>query len=315
MDRIAEARGVGSVRDAVMARISAIDGKTEQDLLRRAYLATATVHRYGMSLGRGHLAALLGLPEEELEARVLKPLDLSLVSAGPSAVRTRHPFVAAQACEILGADEEQQQEIVVALLSHLPGGSVADPTVFHRPSELIRPVRHGQLAPIVVDRFFEAGENAADHDMAFWFDRGRFDINFGRWEAALAHLDRALWRQPHDTTEREHNAAVHAARARCLTELNRKKEALAATEEGLRLSPRDSVLLRLRDKLGGRRRPAGGGGRDGGGRSGGRRRKGGERGERGAGGGPRGGGQGTGGEGGRGARRPARSRPPTGAGR
>ena len=253
MDRIAEARGVSSIHAAVEQRIAALDAKPERDRLRRAYFATALVHRFGMSLGRAHLAAVLDLPEAELDAQVLAPLDLSLVPAGPAAVRTRHPVVAAEACSILSTDEAVRDELVIALLAKLPGGSVADPTVFHRPSELIRPLRHGQLAPLTVDRYFEAGENAADHDVAFWFDRGRFDANFSRWEPALQHLDRALWRQPGDAGEREHNAAVHAVRARCLMSLHRKRDALAAVNEGLRLSPRDGVLERLADKLSGRR--------------------------------------------------------------
>jgi len=51
---------------------------------------------------------------------------------------------------------------------------------------------------------------------------------------------------------------VHGYRARCLLALHKKKEAQRAVEEGLRLSPRDSVLGRLFEKLGGRpaRRPA-----------------------------------------------------------
>jgi tetratricopeptide (TPR) repeat protein len=253
MDRIAEARGVGSIRAAVEKRIAALEDKPEREQLRRAYLATALVHRHGMSLSRAHLAAVLGIPEDQLDSHVLAPLDLSLVPAGPGAVRTRHPVVAAEACSILATDEAARDAMVIDLLSNLPGGSVADPNVFHRPSELIRPLRHGQLAPLTVDRFFEAGENAADHDVAFWFDRGRFDANFSRWEPALQHLDRALWRQPGDSGEREHNAAVHAVRARCLMSLHRKRDALAAVNEGLRLSPRDGVLERLADKLSGRR--------------------------------------------------------------
>lgn len=253
MDRIAEARGVGSIRTAVEQRIAALDAKPERDRLRRAYFATALVHRYGMSLGRAHLAAVLDVPEAELDAQVLSPLDLSLVPAGPAAVRTRHPVVAAEACAILSTDEAARDAMVIDLLAKLPGGSVSDPTVFHRPSELIRPLRQGQLAPLTVDRYFEAGENAADHDVAFWFDRGRFDANFSRWEPALQHLERALWRQPGDAGEREHNAAVHAVRARCLMALHKKRDAIAAVNEGLRLSPRDGVLERLADKLTGRR--------------------------------------------------------------
>jgi len=263
MDRIAEARGVTSIREAVARRIGALDARPERDRLRRAYLAAALVHRHGMSLGRSHLAAVLGLEEGELDPQVLEPLDLSLVPAGPGAVRTRHPVVASEACAILGADEAERDAMVIELLAKLPGGSVADPHVFHRPSELIRPLRHGQLAPLTVERFFEAGENAADHDVAFWFDRGRFDANFSRWESALQHLDRALWRQPGDTGEREHNAAVHAVRARCLLSLHRKRDALAAVNEGLRLSPRDGVLERLADKLSGRRPGGERGGRGG----------------------------------------------------
>jgi hypothetical protein len=260
MDRIAEARGVGSVAAAVGARIAALDSKPDAALLRRAYLATALTHRYGMSLGRGHLATILGIPEEELEARVLGPLDKSLVPAGPGSVRTRHPVVAAAACEVLAPTDEERDEVVLALLSTLPGGSVSDETVFHRPSELIRALRHGPLAPLMLDKFFEAGSAAADNDVFFWFDRGRFDVGFSRWEPALEHFEKAMWKQPGDTLEREHNAAVQSYRARCLLSLHKKKEAHAAVLEGLRLSPRDSVLLRLEEKLGGRHRPFGGGG-------------------------------------------------------
>jgi tetratricopeptide (TPR) repeat protein len=308
MDRIAEARGVGSVRHAVAGRLTALDDKPERDLLRRAYLATALVHRYGMSLGRAHLARVLELPEESLDERIMGPLGLSLVPAGQSAVRTRHPVVAAEACVLLAPQDTERDAMVTSLLATLPGGSVSDPTVFHRPSELIRPLRHGPVAPLVVDGFFAAGENASDNDVAFWFDRARFDVNFGRWETALAHLDRALWRQPGDTLEREHNAAVFGVRTRCLMELKRKKEALAAAEEGLRLSPRDSMLLRLREKLAGRRRPPVRGGRDGGPREGGAR-EGGPR-EGGARAGGKGRGNGRGQDRGAGPRRPG----PGGAG-
>ena len=326
MDRIAEARGVGSVADAVGARIKALDSRPDAALLRRAYLATALVHRYGMSLGRGHLARVLGLPEEDLDSRVLGPLDKSLVPAGQGSVRTRHPVVAAAACTILAPDDASRDAMAIDLLASLPGGSVSDETVFHNPSELIRALRHGQLAPLTLDRFFGAGENAAGGDMHFWFDRGRFDVGFERWEAALSHLDRALWRTPGDTFEREHNASVHGYRARCLMALRKRKEAQQAVEEGLRLSPRDSVLGRLHEKLVGRR----GGGPRGGRREGSAGADGHERGEgrgpregapRGAreGGGPGGRGD-RGGERRRGPRegvgggRPARRGPPTGAG-
>jgi tetratricopeptide (TPR) repeat protein len=285
MDRIAEARGKTSISAAVETRIAALADKPEGDLLRRAYLATALVHRFGMSLGRAHLAKVLELAEDELELRVLQPLDMSLVPAGPSAVRTRHPVVAADACEILAESDDVRNAMAIDLLKSLPGGSVSDQTVFHRPSELVRALRHGPLGPLMLDQFFVAGENAADNDVYFWFDRARADVGFTRWDEALAHFDHALWRQPGDTQEREHNAAVHAHRARCLVSLGRKKDALAAADEGLRLSPRDSVLLRLKEKLGGRR-PAPAGRR--GGREGGRSSEG-------------------------GGRRPERKRPPTGA--
>ncbi|HTE06982.1 MAG TPA: SIR2 family protein [Planctomycetota bacterium] len=255
MDRIAEARGVGSVAAAVGARIAALDAKPDAALLRRAYLATALVHRFGMSLGRGHLAAVLGVPEPELDARVLAPLDKSLVPAGPGSVRTRHPVVAAAACGVLSPTDEERDEMVLMLLTTLPGGSVSDETVFHLPSELIRALRHGPLAPLMLDKFFEAGANAADNDVLFWFDRGRFDVGFSRWEPALAAFDKAMWKQPGDTLEREHNAAVQGYRARCLLSLHRKKEAAAAVYEGLQLSPRDGVLQRLEEKLAPRRRP------------------------------------------------------------
>jgi len=279
MDRIAEARGVGSVAAAVGARIAALEAKPDAELLRRAYLATALVHRYGMSLGRAHLAAVLGVPETELEARVLLPLDKSLVPAGAGSVRTRHPVVAAAACQVLSPSDEERDAMVLALLNTLPGGSVSDETVFHRPSELIRALRHGPLAPLMLDKFFESGSNAAGNDVLFWFDRGRFDVGFSRWEPALEAFDKALWKQPGDTLEREHNAAVHGYRARCLLSLHRKKEAAAAVYEGLQLSPRDGVLQRLEEKVAPRRRPgpgpaARGPRQDGGGGGGGEQRRG-----------------------------------------
>jgi len=323
MDRIGDARGVESVERAVAGRIAALEGKPDRDLLRRAYLATALVHRHGMSMGRSHLAAVLGLPEDQLEPRILKALDMSLVPAGPISVRTRHPVVAAAACRILAPDDATRDTIAIELLKSLPGGSVSDQTIFHRPSELIRALRHGQVAPLTVDHFFVAGENAADGDVHFWYDRGRYDEGLSRWEAALAYFDRALWRQPGATSDREHNAAVQGHRARCLQQLGRKGQALAAVEDGLRLSPHDGVLTRLGEKLGVRR--AGGGGSDrpqrGGRREGG---PGGERGPRerfgarGGTGGPGGPGGRPGGPGGAGGRRgdrerPARRGPPTGA--
>jgi tetratricopeptide (TPR) repeat protein len=340
MDRIAAARGVQSVQEAVAARITALEGKADGDLLRRAYLATALVHRYGMSLGRGHLAAVLEIPEADLDARVLKPLDMSLVPAGAASVRTRHPVVAAAACRILAADDATRDAMAIDLLRTLPGGSVSDPTVFHRPSELIRALRHGQVAPLTVDKFFAAGENAAANDVHFWYDRGRFDEGLSRWEQALSHFDRALWRQPGATSDREHNAAVQGHRARCLQTLGRKAEAVQAVEDGLRLSPRDGVLERLAEKLGARRRDERGPQRGGRGGPGGERRgppgergaregagrggfggRGGPGGGRGGPGGPGGGRGGPGGPGGGGMRRndrdrarPARPGPPTGAG-
>jgi tetratricopeptide (TPR) repeat protein len=335
MDRIAGARGAESVQQAVAARIAALDGKPDGELLRRAYLATALVHRYGMSLGRAHLASLLEVPEAELDARVLKPLDMSLVPAGPSSVRTRHPVVAAAACKHLAPDDATRDAMAIDLLRTLPGGSVSDATVFHRPSELIRALRHGQVAPLTVDKFFVAGENAAANDVHYWYDRGRFDEGLSRWEQALAHFDRALWRQPGAASDREHNAAVQGHRARCLQTLGRKAEAVQAVEDGLRLSPRDGVLERLAEKLGARRRDEHGGprrgpggdrgaregaGRGGFGGGGGRGGPGGGRGGPGGGrGGPGGGRGGPGGPGGqrrndRDRARPARPGPPTGAG-
>jgi tetratricopeptide (TPR) repeat protein len=305
MDRIAGARGVGSVEQAVASRIKSLDDKPDGALLRRAYLATALVHRYGMSLGRAHLSTILDVPEADLDARILKPLDMSLVPAGPGSVRTRHPVVAAAACRILADDLAVRDHMAADLLRTLPGGSVSDPTVFHRPSELIRALRHGQVAPLTVDHLFVSGENAAANDVHFWYDRGRFDETLSRWEPALAHLDRALWRQPGAASDREHNAAVQGHRARCLQQLGRKAEAILAVEDGLRLAPRDGVLERLHEKLGGRRRdehrgpPGRGGPREGGPRGGGEGgpRRGGPGGGPGREGGPRGGGQGGGGGG------------------
>jgi tetratricopeptide (TPR) repeat protein len=244
--------------------------------------------------------------------------------------------VAAAACRILAPDDATRDAIAIDLLRTLPGGSVSDATVFHRPSELIRALRHGQVAPLTVDKFFVAGENAAASDVHYWYDRGRFDEGLSRWEQALAHFDRALWRQPGAASDREHNAAVQGHRARCLQTLGRKAEAVQAVEDGLRLSPRDGVLERLAEKLGARRRDEHGGprrgpggdrgARDGAGRGGfgGGGGRGGPGGGRGGPGGGRGGpGGGRGGPGGgpggqrrndRDRARPSRPGPPAGAG-
>ena len=179
-----------------------------------------------------------------------------------------HPLVAGAVCGLLATDDAARDAIVVDLLKTLPGGSVSDNSVFHEPSELIRRVRMSPLAPLALGRFFEAGENAADNDGQFWYDRGRFEFDFSRWESALHFFDRALWRRPGDSTQKRHNAAVQSYRARCLLNLKRRKEAVSAVEEGLRLSSRDAVLLRLKEKLGGRR--GGPAGRRGGDRRGGR---------------------------------------------
>ena len=321
MDRMAEVRGVGSVKDAVARRLAALDGHADAALLRRAYLAAALVHRHGISLGRAPLAAVLGLQDSELDSRVLGPLDMSLVPAGAASVRTRHPVVAAAACELLAPDFDTRDAMAEDLLRSMQPGSVSDETVLHRPSELIRALRHGQIAPLALEKLFAAGEDAAGNDVNYWYDRGRFDSGFSRWEPALACFERALLRTPGDAGERDHNASVHACRARCLASLHRRKEALSEVNDGLRLNPRDPVLLRLEEKLGGRRgRPAPGGPRrqGAGGGEGGPGAGPGGRGGRGGPGGGRGGPGGGGPGGGErrrgpGGERPARRGPPTGA--
>ncbi len=305
MDRIASARGVGSIREAVSKRIDVMGG---EELLKRAYLGVSMVHRFSMSLGRGHLARLLGIDEGELDSRVLSQMGHSLIVDGGGAVRTRHPVVAAVVCDLLAPNDEARDAIAVDLLSTLPGGSVSDNSVFHAPSELIRMLRQFPVGPLTLTRFFEAGEDAATNDVQFWFDRGRCDVDFNRYETALHYFDSALWRHPGDSVQKQHNATVHSYRARCLMALERKKEALSAVEDGLRFSSRDSTLLRLRERLGGGR-PRGG--RDGGPRGGGGRGRGGRGG--GGGGGGRGAQGGGGGGGGRGDT--SRRGPTAGAGR
>ncbi len=292
MDRVAAARGVDSIGEAVGKRIALMAKGADADIQKRAYLAVAMVHQYGMSLARPHLARLLDVPEAELSARILKPLEHSLRPVGDAAVRTRHPVVAQVAVKRLVTDDASRDAMVTSLLQHLAGGTVGDSGVFHQPSELIRCLRSGPLAPLTVGSFFKAGEDAARNDVRFWLDRGRFDAEFQRWKEALHHFDQALWRRAGDRAQKEHNASVHGHRARCLLELKNRKEALAAVDEGLRLSNRDPVLLRLKEKLGGRKRPVGRG--DSRGRGDGRGRGGRGRGDK---GGPGGGGQGRGGPG------------------
>lgn len=261
---------------------------------RKALLATALVHRHGMLLGKSHLAAVLGSDEAGLTAGALAPLGEFVTEVDATAVRTVHPLVAEALVDQLASEEAVLHEMVTSLLKTLPGGSTSTANVFHLPSELIRAVRQAPLPPLTLASFFKAGEEAARNDVRFWFDRGRSEVDFSRWAAALTSFDQALRRQPGDSSEREHNAVVHANRARCLESLGRKKEALAAVEDGLRASPRDMALQRLAEKLGGRRRQ-GQGGRGGQGGQGGRGRGGQGGGQGGGGGGGGRGGQGGGG--------------------
>ncbi len=317
MDRLAELRGKGSVKQAVAERLAALDGHENSDLLKKAYLAVAMVHRDGMALGRGHLAALLGVAEGDLAGQVLEPMGDGLVPAGESSLRTPHPLYATAVCETLAETEEARDAIVIDLLKSLPAEVNEDGTTFHAPSELIRNIRKGPIPPFTLDAFFKAGEERAGNDQLFWLDRGRVDVGFSRWESGLGHFDHALLSRPAEDDEKHHNALVHSYRARCLQGMGKKREALAACEEGLRLAPRDEALQRLREKLGGRRPPqrggpGGGRGGPGGGRGGNRRGGGaggpggGNRGRGGPGGGgggrggPGGGGGGRGGQGGQG---------------
>lgn len=296
MDRLAGVRGKGSVEEAVAGRIAALADHADRELLERAYLGVAMVHRYGMSLSKRHLAALLGISEDEVGSKVLEPMGDGLVPAGEASLRTPHPLYAEAVCKTLADEEAKRDAIVVDLLSTLPAEASEDKTTFHAPSELIRAVRKGPIPPFTLDAFFKAGEERSSNDPLFWLDRGRVDVGFSRWESALGHFDQALRARPAEEDEKQHNALVHSYRARCLQGMGKKREALAACEEGLRLAPRDDALQRLREKLGGRRVPrAGAGGAAGAGRGG--RRGGPGGGGRGR-GGPRGGGGGGRGQGG-----------------
>jgi hypothetical protein len=296
LDGVSRATRGQSVDEACAAFVSGLGG---QELVSKALLGTAFVHRFGMSIARDHLAALLGIGADDLQSKVIDPGAPMLVPAGEGAVRTPHPVVAASLVTALASEEADQHAMTLEMLRSLPGVPTEHQTVFHAPSELIRALRAGPLPPLTLASFFEAGEHAARTDVLFWFDRGRAEADFQRWDSALAAFDQALWRRAEETREKEHNAVVHANRARCLAALGKKREALSAAEEGLRASPRDAGLLRLHEKLGGRRSgggPRGRGGRDGGG---GGRGRGGPGGGRGGPGGGRGGpGGGRGGPGG-----------------
>lgn len=268
LDGVTRVRLGKGLEEAIAERLAGLD-----ETQKKALLAVALVHEHGMGLDRAHLAAALGLEEGALDKQVLEPLADLLTGTSEGAVRNAHELHAGLLVKALAGDTEVRDALVVALLTSLSAEREVGPTVLHKPSELIRAVRHAPLAPLTLASFFEAGEGAARNDVLFWFDRGRSEADFSRWEAALQSFDQALWRQPGETAEKEHNAVVHANRARCLQSLGRKKEALAAVEEGLRFSPRDSSLIRLAEKLGGRRRGpprgrGGPGGRSRGGRGG-----------------------------------------------
>lgn len=302
IDRLANACSGHAVADGLQTAVVALEERDDSDLLKKAWLAVALVHQHGMSLDPTHLARALELDPAELQAKVLEPLSEHLVTSRSGALRTPHPYVAAAVTRVVAPEEAPRDALGIALLETLKAEeTVEDPRVFHAPSEYIRARRHEPMPPLVLGKFFEAAEESARNDVAFWFDRGRFEAGFSRWEPALAAFDQALWRQPGDSSEREHNAVVHANRARCLQSLSRKKEALAAVEDGLRNSPHDQALQKLQEKLGGRRRgPQRGRGGPGGGRgAGGGRGRGGPGGGRGGPGGGRGGpGGGRGGPGG-----------------
>jgi tetratricopeptide (TPR) repeat protein len=311
-DRLSQARGRGSLVESVKKEAEALPADGD-DLLRRAYLSVSMVHQHGMGLSPAHLASLLGLSEGDLQAKVLSQLDGRLVTGSEGGIRTPHPMIASAVVEALGTDEAALDELVIKMLETLPSESSSDPRTLHAPSELIRARRQRPLPPLTLGRFFVAGEGSAGNDRLFWFDRGRYETDFSRWDQAIAAFDQALWKSPGERSEKEHNALVHANRARCFSSMNRKKDALRAIEDGLRQSPRDGSLLNLQEKLGGRRRPPprrGGGGGGGGGAGQGRGGPGGGRGRGGPGGGggqggrggPGGGpgGPGGGGQGGRG---------------
>jgi len=293
-----------------------------QDAARQGLLAVASVHQFGLSLTSGQLERITGLSSDEVAKQVLAPTAPWLVTSAGGAVRTTHPQVARALVTALAPDEGDRHTAALGLLRSLSGEASDEAAVFTAPSELIRPLRQGPMPPLTLSSFFEAGEAAARNDVLFWFDRGRADADFSRWETALAAFDQALWKRPEERREKEHNAVVQANRARCLQALGRKREALSATEEGLRAMPGDASLERLYDQLGGRknqgrqgqrggdRRGGGGGGR--GGPGGGRGGPGGGRGGPGGGrGGPGGGrgGPGGGGPGGGGGRTGAPARP------
>ena len=313
LERLSRARGLGDLQARAQASLADVGDES----LRKACLAVALVHQHGLSLGAAHLAAFLGKPEAELKGQLDGGATSGLVvSAGDGAYRTPHPLVATAAVAVLAPEEAKQDEATLELLKTFQSGAEVAAHQLHAPSELIRARRRKPLAPLMLGQFFEAAEPGAGSDRHFWFDRGRYESDFSRWDKALTAFDHALWPRPEDAREKEHNALVHANRARCLQSAGRKKEALRAVEDGLRLAPRDASLLRLQEKLGGRRRPpprrGGGRGRDGGG--GGRGGPGGGRGGPGGGRGGPGGGRGGPG-GGRGGPGGGGGGPRAGAGR
>ncbi len=307
-DRLMSASGRGDITASVKSSVDALAGAGESEQLRKAYLATALVHQHGMSVSVGHLASFLGMDAAQIGDTVVGPLGRLLVSGGEGSLRTPHPMVASAAVAALAPDEAARDELNLELLKSMPQGGAQDAKALQAPSDLIRARRQQPIPPLVLGKFFTAGEGAATNDRQFWFDRGRYETDFSRWDQALSAFDQALWPRPGDAREKEHNAVVHANRARCLTSMGKKKDAQRAVEDGLRLSPQDGALLRLAEKLGGRRKPPqrrggprGAGGRSGaGGGGGGRPGGGGGGGRPGAGGGGRGGPGGGGGPGGRG---------------
>jgi len=94
MDRIAEARGVGSLAQAVGARIGSLDALPDAALLRRAYLATALVHRYGMFARARPPRDRAGPARGGARCARAGPARQEPADSRPRVVRTRHPVVA-----------------------------------------------------------------------------------------------------------------------------------------------------------------------------------------------------------------------------
>jgi len=256
IERLSRARGAGSLCDLVAAAVQSVAALPEGELAKRVCLGVALVHQYGLGLGAAHLARFVGGDEPQLSGLLaLEGMARLVVQAADGVLRTPHPLVAAAAVSVLAPGEAQQDEALVQLLVSFDPGTTTGAHQLHFPSELIRARRQRPLPPLMLTRFFEAAQALAGNDRNFWFDRGRHESDYSRWEPALAAFDHALWPRPEDAREKEHNALVQANRSRCLSSLGRKKEALRAAEEGLRLAPNDASLLRLQEKLGGRRRP------------------------------------------------------------